>query len=1790
MMEENTPLSNELRNLGKMRKNRGNDAFKNALRAKISEKADEIQKQPTKPNWDWKKIFGQRMIPAVSLVLVIGIMVQVLGPGGLGSLPIELVNVAEAQDYYTLTPSEEDSAGIDSNAYFTLDSKGELNADEIAQVISITPETTFTVDQVDNDTVILVPDMALNSGDLVQIELAAQNLDEAPYKKTFRWAYSVSDSLRITGTHPGNEGTNVPTNTGIEVSMTHIGVSNLEKNFSISPSVNGDFESDGKTLTFIPSENLRPSTIYTVTIDAELGIEDSDSTIAESYEWQFETDDEADTRSYLTVDRFQTIAPTDASLIQAYAWSSDSDDEALLDVDVYAYDNASDYLSALEAFRLSAPAWAYQAKEIYQASQEGLREVISLKQITLTEQNYRDYIQLPTALDPGYYLMDVRYGGEEEQAFVQVSDTASYIAVSAKETIVWVNDIETGEPVKNAKVSIAGSNLSAKTNSDGLASFNDLYEEFAYEYDDQAQLQFVIETDKDTTFYNENFYVRGAEAHDEVWSVFETDRRTYRPNDTVQFWGMIQGKDRPVNGEATLYVTNGYFYNWGVASIQDSDEIVETFDITIKDGKFFTGELELVEFAENSYYFNLVQNDEILLSEYFSVDDFALPAYEIVLSSDKDSYMAGETVNLDIEARFFDGTPVSNTELRVLDPDDNEYTVTTDKYGLAEVSWTSGYRFEKCENDYGCGLTYGDGFNVQPVQEELANIGEYFNFDVYRSRVSLENYELNHQGLDFALYEVDMTQEFTSMDVFDFYRNNHVSDLISKTGSIDYHIERQEIETVVTDEYYDEVDKVVRQETKTETNYYFESSGHLTPDENGQFALDFDFDESKSYRIYTWINDDQGGKYKEQLWLNKKYAGSTTAYLTMDIVNEPDAGYSIGDYVEVEAGLTEGSFDDESGNQFLFIQAQLGIDEAIIQSDPNYRFKFDDTDVPNVSLSSVRFNGEAYQTTFTENVRFNASDREIGVELSIDKDEYAPGEEITVTVNADEATNLQIQLVDEAYYSLYDEDLYDPLSDVYKTVGSGIDSITVSHKLEELDGGKGGCFVAGTQILMADGTTKNIEEIRIGDEVLTRENEFSDRLVVASVTGLHSEIVRETLLVNGHLGVTDNHIIFLNGKWTEARKMKVGDVLLNTDGEFETIQNIETVIENRKVFNFEVENLHTYFADGIYVHNDKGGSARTNFPVTAYFDVSETDASGKASFSFTLPDSITEWRVAVAAVTAGDEIKAGSATVPVIVTKEAFAVPVLNTTYLDGDSPMLPIRAYGTGFSAGQTVDFYLESESMELELSTDGEAYETSYFEAIELSEGTHDFRYAMESDAGEDAILLSTDVVDSYFTMPFREENLLEEGVTLSGSESSRTEVRFINLENGPIYWELLYALYQDGDRVDQALGRSLAAEWLTNVFDDEQGHIEFNAGAFQDQRNSGDGNGVSLFPYSDPDLSLSAQLAALAPERFNKASLEDYFELTLYSPERTLTEKMQAIYGLAGLGENMMLELTVFEREFELSSDDQLWAALAYSEMGSGNDVTRLYLELAQEKGWNGEQSMLLAALADYVADEAREDYYEAAVDSDDYTVLQGLIYVKQRLTHISGDPVSFNLDGEKIEIEAGNSIWRSYSSDEIADVEISNVNGDILAISSFQDAVDYTELDLSDGISITRDYKVNGLAVEEINAGDLVEVHLTAKVTPNTSYRITDILPSGLKPMTRSYTSWYDNNRSYRYPYLNNGQENSFYTYCDGCSTVSFYYYARVINPGEFTAEPALLQEYKDPENIQLSNEETVIIQP
>lgn len=136
----------------------------------------------------------------------------------------------------------------------------------------------------------------------------------------------------------------------------------------------------------------------------------------------------------------------------------------------------------------------------------------------------------------------------------------------------------------------------------------------------------------------------------------------------------------------------------------------------------------------------------------------------------------------------------------------------------------------------------------------------------------------------------------------------------------------------------------------------------------------------------------------------------------------------------------------------------------------------------------------------------------------------------------------------------------------------------------------GTCFVAGTNILMADGKTKAIENIKAGEQVMAFD-EKSKKAVKAKVAGASTHKTNEYLIINGKLKVTPNHPVYANGKWVEIGSLKKGDSLLNSKKEAEPLINIKKVKLKKSinVYDLEVKKYHNYFAEGILVHNKRGG-------------------------------------------------------------------------------------------------------------------------------------------------------------------------------------------------------------------------------------------------------------------------------------------------------------------------------------------------------------------------------------------------------------------------------------------------------------------------------------------------------------------------------------------------------------------------------------------------------------------------
>ncbi|WP_254457044.1 polymorphic toxin-type HINT domain-containing protein [Brevibacillus sp. HB2.2] len=137
------------------------------------------------------------------------------------------------------------------------------------------------------------------------------------------------------------------------------------------------------------------------------------------------------------------------------------------------------------------------------------------------------------------------------------------------------------------------------------------------------------------------------------------------------------------------------------------------------------------------------------------------------------------------------------------------------------------------------------------------------------------------------------------------------------------------------------------------------------------------------------------------------------------------------------------------------------------------------------------------------------------------------------------------------------------------------------------------CFTAGTKVKTDEGE-KNIEDIEVGDKVLSK-NEETGEVAYKKVTATFNHETDEIYQI--HVGgqmieSTFNHPFYVKDKgWTFVKDLKVGDLLVQSDGNTLKIDSIELLHKQVTVYNMTVDEFHTYFVSdlGIWVHNTNNG-------------------------------------------------------------------------------------------------------------------------------------------------------------------------------------------------------------------------------------------------------------------------------------------------------------------------------------------------------------------------------------------------------------------------------------------------------------------------------------------------------------------------------------------------------------------------------------------------------------------------
>lgn len=941
----------------------------------------------------------------------------------------------------TVTPPSQTDGMIPTDAQFSVgfgDGK-KISARQAEKIFRFEPSVEFTAESADGG-LLLTPKTPFPENSIVNLQILDTRGD---VQRSF--AYQTWAGFAVDRTTPNDGVTYVPTDTGIEVKFTYPTVTEeaFADAFTLSSpetgdSVTGHVEKFSDTLVFVPDGELLSSTLYEARIDGGLSTPDG-TALGEDAVFSFVT------ASYNSKgsEYFENASPIEETFLTSEApliavMASGEYSKAALSI--YRFPSGDAYADVLAKYAARCSSSQFPDREAPKVDTASLEHLGTFEEQELMSPSAEAYyygpryLPLPGDFAPGWYYVQVTSASDATgqtrtlHKLIQVSDLSVYYAQTNGSALLWLNSAGTGSPVADAEVTLTGGvETGARTDMRGTVLFETPAEEktgavldirageerFLELYDALAKTEPTLEEKYITYLY--------------------TDRPLYMSSDTVRVWGLVrprmQGVEMPENLRVALRMGEDEFYPTPVELLPDGT---------------FTAQLSFEKLGSltggDSYTLSLLcgEKDE-LDAKWINVEDFVKPAYVPSFTFDKVFYQPGDTAEGTFTATFFDETPAAglsvNLSIYSLEMDTQ---IVTDAGGSGTTSFTIEDSPEPRtwwadEKWYGASNAGGENENfyindVFPVfYRDLMLLGEtdeetnaltiHTNEIAFSNITSREDIH-DRKKLTGAAVDTDVTVEV--------YRRYYTS---RETGSYYDFIQKRRIPSYSYDQHNDLV------ETRT------------VHTQNGMVMLT-DLprsDADSAYYCELRAADSKGRPVQVRAWLG---------------FDEYFYGRGIDHYTFLRNGVTEDSdyrdqwsFGEETvyydvrnngrlveGGSVLYAIAQRGFTKVDTSTSMRVSVPFDESLVPNYSIGGAYFDGKhVFEIPFS-GMGFDPSGRELAIEISPDKEKYAPGDtaELDIAVAypdgrpaADAAVSVGV--VDEAVFAVR-EQYVETLEDLYSSI------------------------------------------------------------------------------------------------------------------------------------------------------------------------------------------------------------------------------------------------------------------------------------------------------------------------------------------------------------------------------------------------------------------------------------------------------------------------------------------------------------------------------------------------------------------------------------------------------------------------------------------------------------------------------------------------------------------------------------------------------------------------------------
>ena len=927
---------------------------------------------------------------------------------------------------------------IAADTGFLLSLTEPLEEEYVRQWLQTSPAFDYTLEKAGKTGYKLTPKEPFARDTLVTLAFDPLQTDNGqPPRAGNSWAFQTRKGFALERTFPMDEGTGVPVNSTIELTFTgEVKLEDLAKHVSITPALGGsDWRKTGlNTYSFLATGGpMKQGTVYEVRVKGSLKGALGGESLGEDHVFKFRTEEkEKEFWSSVGYDNnaFMTTEKPAFSL-----WFHPRNESAQIPVQVYRFDGIAAYAKALDD-TLNYDSWSGRPAPTLDTS--SLQKILDDKYPILGDEN-GGMVVLPQALPGGFYAAQFTTNGRALTCLFQVTNLSAYAMSGNGDSLFWLNDLSTSQPIQGAEISKLGGSAIGKTDAQGILTFQNKaasgrHAAYSAQNGGDQLLVMLYDSGRDEGFNRQDY-----------WRYVSCDKRLYSPSDTLRFFGVVSPKQqgaKAIDKIAAVIEENYWDSN-------TSSEIKQ--EIPVKNG-VLEGEFALPELAPGYYCLSIYHGEERLGTTYFEVKIYRKPAYKLSLSVDKPIVWEGEEATVTAAAEYFDGTPVAQLDLTL-----DGGRVKTDSFGKAAAQASEPADAES--------LVSYRGVSAEAELPEIGRVYEHTYIQSVNSDVELRA-SAKREGKVSTLELQAFAVDFSGMDYLEWYGDNKC--LKDFDGSLSLDVSWTKITYMKipgeTEKRYDPYTR-----TYTEYTYYsyrtIEIPGGrrtftLSGKEKQQFALPLAAD--GEYRIDIRGKDSKGRVFKRGAWVydanNNRYDYDygKTAYVRD---NNGKDSYAIGDPVSLSVyeNRDDGAIRLEGG-AVLFVRASDKFIDHTVSPGNLLEFTFDGSVLPNLSVYGILFDGREYiEHYYPYSVRIDTDSRALRLEVNPDKPTYRPGETAKLNLKLTDPDGSPVQgtvslnMVDEALLALREQ--YDDIAEIFWDTYYFYRSVSVSHMIVRNTGG-----------------------------------------------------------------------------------------------------------------------------------------------------------------------------------------------------------------------------------------------------------------------------------------------------------------------------------------------------------------------------------------------------------------------------------------------------------------------------------------------------------------------------------------------------------------------------------------------------------------------------------------------------------------------------------------------------------------------------------------------------------------